>query len=54
MVEAFKGANPGSFKNVIVLFIGDQADQQRVADAVGSERRDLPLRRDVIEPGDPA
>jgi len=35
MVEAFKGANPGSFKNVIVLFIGDQADQQRVADAVG-------------------
>jgi hypothetical protein len=34
MVEAFKGANAGSFKNVIVLFIGDQADQQRVADAV--------------------
>jgi hypothetical protein len=34
MIAAFKGANAGSFKNVIVLFIGDQADQQRVADAV--------------------
>ena len=34
MVEAFKGANAGSFKNVIVLFIGADADKQRVSDAV--------------------
>jgi hypothetical protein len=34
ITEAFKDAKPGSFKGVIVLFIGDQADQQRVADAV--------------------
>ncbi|TCV94122.1 hypothetical protein EC912_104320 [Luteibacter rhizovicinus] len=34
MVDAFKDAQPGSFKNVIVLFIGEQADQQRVSDAV--------------------
>jgi len=30
IVAAFKDAKPGSFKDVIVLFIGDQADQQRV------------------------
>ncbi|KAF1005493.1 MAG: hypothetical protein GAK28_03246 [Luteibacter sp.] len=36
IVEAFKNAQPGTFKNVIVLFIGDQADQQRVADALAS------------------
>jgi hypothetical protein len=34
IVEAFKGANPGSFKNVIILFIGDQVDQQRVTEAL--------------------
>lgn len=34
LIEALKGAKPGSFKGVIVLFIGDQADQQRVEDAV--------------------
>jgi len=34
IVAAFQGAKPGSFKGVIVLFIGDQADQQRVDDAV--------------------
>ncbi|MDE2280730.1 MAG: hypothetical protein KGK04_14240 [Xanthomonadaceae bacterium] len=33
-VAAFKDAQPGTFKGVIVLFIGDQADEQRVADAV--------------------
>ncbi|WP_329742640.1 hypothetical protein [Dyella sp. A6] len=31
ITTAFKDAKPGSFKGVIVLFIGDQADQQRVA-----------------------
>ncbi|MBB3225627.1 hypothetical protein FHW69_000217 [Luteibacter sp. Sphag1AF] len=36
IVEAFKGAQPGSFKGVIVLFIGDQADQQRVTDALAA------------------
>ncbi|MDO1528323.1 hypothetical protein QMK61_05690 [Fulvimonas sp. R45] len=34
VTAAFKDAKPGSFKGVIVLFIGDQADQQRVEDAV--------------------
>jgi outer membrane murein-binding lipoprotein Lpp len=34
IVKAFDGAKPNSFKGVIVLFIGDQADQQRVADAL--------------------
>ncbi|HET7359535.1 MAG TPA: hypothetical protein VFJ04_05255 [Rhodanobacteraceae bacterium] len=34
IVSAFAKAQPGTFKGVIVLFIGDQADQQRVADAV--------------------
>ena len=34
MVDAFKSANPGSFKKVIILFIGDAADQQRVTDAL--------------------
>jgi hypothetical protein len=34
ITTAFKDAKPGSFKGVIVLFIGDQADQQRVDDAV--------------------
>ncbi|HWU78182.1 MAG TPA: hypothetical protein VN043_16910 [Rhodanobacter sp.] len=34
VITAFKGANPGSFKDVIVVFIGDKADEQRVADAL--------------------
>jgi hypothetical protein len=33
-IAAFKDAKPGSFKDVIVLFIGDQADEQRVGDAL--------------------
>jgi hypothetical protein len=34
IIQAFQGAKEGSFKGVIVLFIGDKADQQRVADAL--------------------
>ena len=34
VTEAFKDAKPGSFKDVIILFIGDQADQQRVDDVL--------------------
>jgi len=34
VVAAFKDAKPGSFKDVIILFIGDQADEQRVTDAL--------------------
>jgi len=34
VVDAFKNANPGSFKDVIVVFIGDKADEQRVQDAL--------------------
>jgi len=30
ILAAFQGAKPGSFKDVIVLFIGDQADKDRV------------------------
>lgn len=30
IAAAFAGAKPGSFKDVIVLFIGDQADEARV------------------------
>ena len=33
-VAAFKDAQAGTFKGVIVLFIGDKADEQRVEDAV--------------------
>jgi hypothetical protein len=43
IVAAFKDAKPGSFKDVIVLFIGDKADEQRVTD-VQADRCDLPLR----------
>ncbi len=32
--EAFTDAKPGSFKDVIILFIGDQADEQRVKDVL--------------------
>ncbi len=34
ILAAFKDAKPGSFKGVIILFIGDQADQQRVTDGL--------------------
>lgn len=34
IVAAFQGAKPGSFKDVIVLFIGDQADKDRVVSAL--------------------
>jgi hypothetical protein len=34
LTTAFKDAKPGSFKGVIVLFIGDQADEQRVDDVL--------------------
>jgi hypothetical protein len=34
IVAAFKDAKPGTFKDVIVLFIGDKADQQRVEDVI--------------------
>ena len=34
VVTAFKDAKPGSFKGVILLFIGDKADEQRVDDAL--------------------
>jgi ABC-type phosphate/phosphonate transport system substrate-binding protein len=33
-VAAFKDAKPGSLKDVIVLFIGDKADEQRVSDTI--------------------
>ena len=35
METAFKQASPGSFKGVIVLFIGDKADEAAVKAAVG-------------------
>jgi hypothetical protein len=34
IVAAFKDAKPGAFKDVIVLFIGDKADEQRVDDVL--------------------
>jgi protein-disulfide isomerase len=34
IVTAFKDAKPGSFKDVIILFIGDKADEQRVDDVL--------------------
>ena len=34
VVAAFKDAKPGTFKGVIVVFIGDKADEQRVEDVV--------------------
>jgi len=34
IVAAFKDAKPGSFKGVIILFIGDKADEQRVDDTL--------------------
>jgi len=34
MITAFTDAKAGSFKDVIVLFIGDEADKQRVEDVL--------------------
>lgn len=34
IIAAFQGAKPGSFKDVIVLFIGDAADKGRVMSAL--------------------
>lgn len=34
VVTAMQSAHPNSLKNVIVLFVGDQGDEQRVSDAV--------------------
>jgi hypothetical protein len=34
IIAAFAKAQPGTFKGVIVLFIGDEADHQRVEDAI--------------------
>jgi hypothetical protein len=34
IIAAFQGAKPGSFKDVIVLFIGDEADKDRVTTAL--------------------
>jgi hypothetical protein len=34
VVDAFKGASPGSMKKVIVLFVGKAADKDRVQAAV--------------------
>lgn len=34
IIDAFKDAKAGAFKDVIILFIGAPADQQRVQDAV--------------------
>ena len=34
VIAAFEGSKPGSFKDVIVVFIGDKADEQKVTDAL--------------------
>jgi hypothetical protein len=34
VIAAFKDARPGSFKDVIVLFIGNKADEQRVEEVL--------------------
>ena len=34
MIAAFQGAKPGSFKDVIILFIGNPADKDRVTTAL--------------------
>ncbi|MEO8778730.1 MAG: hypothetical protein ABI389_08655 [Rhodanobacter sp.] len=34
VIDAFKHANPGAFKDVIVVFIGDKADESKVEDAL--------------------
>lgn len=41
IVDAFKDANSGSFTNVVVLFAGASADQQRVQDAIAKSGAEL-------------
>jgi len=41
LVAAFKNAQPGSFKGVAVLFIGNAADRQRVHDAIAPSGADF-------------
>ncbi|HZP66499.1 MAG TPA: hypothetical protein VFB32_09320 [Rudaea sp.] len=41
VVEAFKSAQDGSFKNVVVLFVGATADQDRVKDGVAKSGADF-------------
>jgi len=41
IVEAFANANDGSFKNVVLLFAGAAADQQRVQDAIAKSGAEL-------------
>lgn len=41
LVTAFKDAQPGSFKGVAVLFIGNAADKQRVQDAIAPSGADF-------------
>lgn len=41
IVAAFKDAQPGSFKDVVVLFIGAAADQDRVKQAVSPSGADF-------------
>lgn len=47
IVDAFKDAQPGSFKDVVVLFVGAAADQDRVKQAVtpsGAEFRFVEMK----------
>jgi hypothetical protein len=47
IVDAFKGAKDGSFQNVVVLFAGAAADQDRVKDALaksGAEYRFVEMK----------
>ena len=41
MIDAFKGANEGSFKGAVVLFIGAPADQDRVKDGLAKSGADF-------------
>lgn len=41
IVDAFTGAKDGSFKDVILLFAGASADQQRVQDAIAKSGAEL-------------
>ena len=57
VVAAFKDAKPGSFKDVIILFIGDKADEQRVTDVLkptGATIRFVIMYRWIAAPDAPA
>ncbi|MEO6968755.1 MAG: hypothetical protein ABI132_09950 [Rhodanobacteraceae bacterium] len=41
LIAAFKNAQPGSFKGVVVLFIGEAADRQRVQAAIAPSGADF-------------